>query len=180
MTELPHDLVPGAEAADYKRHQSLKSSPTDVRIGLVVFDQGNDTADIAPGHGSQYSTGWSFSEQIEGQIAGQGANAQQHGIGRVPRPSSARAGVFGLITENSSQSITGPFPASHRSFGIYLHARNAGRIMAETAPRPILRLFCQPASDGIAGKIASLLYLLCFTPDIEIAITGRPKRVGGA
>src|SRR5882762_1088052 len=44
-----------------------------------------------------------------------------------------------------------------------------------TAPRPILRMFCQPFRDRVRMHVLELLANFPFTPDIEVIESGLPE-----
>jgi len=53
---------------------------------------------------------------------------------------------------------------------------NSTKVMAETAPRPLLWTLHQPSSHWIAMNIAQLFGLLGVAPHVEIVITWLPQR----
>ena len=99
---------------------------------------------------------------------------------RVPRSSSARAGFFCRRPHSRAQEYSRTFPSASGPPRLNLNCPHlSGRVMTETAPRPVLRFRHEPAPHRISVKIAQLLSKLSFTPDIEVVVTLLPERFLG-
>jgi hypothetical protein len=97
-------------------------------------------------------------------------------IVRVPRPSSAWAGIF-LTCKLRRKKYSGSFSLPHCRLRFNLdRSFLAVCVVSETAPEPIFRPRHQPAMDGITVDTAQFLDELALTPDVEIAIALLPER----
>ena len=78
-------------------------------------------------------------------------------LSRVPRPSSAWAGILLRLPQANSRQYSRSLAAPRRPLRFNLHRTHfASRVVTEAAPRPVLRPFYEPTLHRIPMNVAKL------------------------
>src|SRR6202040_138789 len=97
-------------------------------------------------------------------------------LSRVPRSSSAWAGVFRWRMHLHRGKDPAVLPHSRSPLRLNLHRSNFTiQIVTKTAPNPILGPRNQTTLHRIAMNVTKLLHKLAFAPDIEIVVASLPE-----